>query len=122
MESLKLPTVNDLRKEPKDTILEAVILTVELKTWREIIPADSQEKFVKNSTKKEESVLDEKQIVIKYSYKFNDLEYFGTIKLTYSENPSAKSNLGKFLIKYGELTPGRQFKLRFDEESNSKLQ
>lgn len=122
MENVKLPTQKDVISKPKDEIVDTVLLTSEIKTWRDIIALEHQPKFVRNSKDQNENVLDNKNIVIKFEYKYKDITHNDELVLSYSASPTSGSQLGKLLQKYGDLEPGLEFKVRYDDKSKPKVQ
>ena len=107
----KIPTLEDLKKVPADEIVEAVIIDVKLHTWREKV------KDIENTKFKEEDY-DKEIVTIKFDYNgfIRDETYY------FSEEPTTTSQLGRFMVKYGEYPKiGAKVKVFFDEDSKSKI-
>jgi len=107
----KIPEVKDLKELPKDVILPAVIIGVDIKTWREILSPESLAKFDENS-------IDQPQVIITYEcqgYRRDD-------KFTYYEQPSTRSKLGRYMVKYDKFPEiGDEIKVQFDDEGRSNI-
>jgi len=117
-----IPKTTDIKKYPKDEIINATVLIVEIKTWKEMLTEEQQKKFVDNSKEKDSSILDNLNIIVNYQYKFDDQVSFGNLRMAYMEKPSKGSTVAKFLTKYGELEPGTEFRLNFNIDGVAKLQ
>jgi len=107
----KIPEVKDLKELPKDVILPAVIIGVDIKTWREILSPESLAKFDENS-------VDQPQVIVTYEsqgYRRDD-------KFTYYEQPSTGSKLGRYMVKYDKFPEiGDEIKVQFDDEGRSNI-
>lgn len=108
MENLNLPTKENLRQVPKDEIVDATVINLEVKTWRDFISADKLEKFDNP---------DEKLIFVKYDYN----GFIREEKFAYHETPTTTSRLGRYLVKYDKFEIGSQIKVQFDEEGKSNI-
>lgn len=100
--------INAVKQIPKNKVVEGVIVDLELKTWKELIPADKINKFKDPN---------EKQIIVKY-----DVEgLIITEKLKYEETPFSTTRLGKFINRYGALKVGTKIQVNFDHESKATI-
>ena len=111
MTQYKLPTKDDLRELPKNKAIESIVLSVEIKTWRELItdPA-TLEKF------KEED-RDTPQVVIKYESEGWSREE----KFFYQENPTTTSKLGRYIVRYDTPVAGQKIQVDWDAESKPTI-
>ena len=111
IEDYKIPSVKDLKEIPRDVILPAVVLGVDIKTWREILPEESLKKFDEDSR-------DQPQVVVTYEcegYRRDD-------KFSYYETPSTGSKLGRYMVKYDKFPQvADTIKVQFDDEGRSTI-
>jgi len=113
---LDLPKAKDLKAIPKDTILEGVIIDLEIKTWLELTKNEEKKKNLKNP--------DGKVLCIKY-------EVVGLLRnetIPISDNPTTNSRYGRFILKYNidddknfMPTVGMKIKVMFDSEGKSEI-
>lgn len=106
----KLPTKDDVKKTPKDEVIEAEIVDTKITTWREYFDGN-MEKLDKFDNP------DQKIVAIKYQTPFTTSED----AIPYYDAPSDKSILGRFLEKYGNLNKGTKFKVYFNNEGYPEL-
>ena len=69
MTQYKLPTKNDLRVVPKNKTIESTVVSVEIKTWRELITDP------KILDKFKEEDRDTPQVIVKYDYAEGTVNY-----------------------------------------------
>jgi len=107
----KIPSVKDLKELPKDVILPAVVIGVDIKTWREILSPESLDKF-------DEESRDQAQVIVTYEcqgYRRDD-------KFSYYEQPSTGSKLGRYMVKYDKFPQvADEIKVQFDDEGRSTI-
>jgi len=109
-EDYKIPSMDDIKKLPKEVILPAAIISVDIKTWREIITdVLVLAKFDKP---------DEPQVVITYEcqgYRRDD-------KYNFYQDPSEGSKLGRYMTKYKSFPKvGQEIKVQFDSKGMSVI-
>lgn len=101
-------------ENPKDTVVEGVIIALEVMTWAEKLKEypDRLKKFDKP---------DEKNAFISFECTHKGVIFKGEQSISYSETPLVTSLLGKLLNKYGDLSPGTKIKLDYDDKGKGKL-
>ena len=107
--NVKLPTKADVKTLPKNQTLDAVIIDVEIKTWREIIADNTKLLKFENP--------DQQMIVVKYDVQGIILSE----TFPYNENPSDRSKLGRFLNRYEDIQVGNKILVDFDAESKANI-
>lgn len=104
----QLPTIKDVREVPKNDVVDAAVIDIKVKTWRDIISAEKIDKFDNP---------DEEQIIVKY-------EAAGFIreeKFRNDKNPTTTSRTGRYLVRYSEFKIGQIIKVDFDNDGKSSI-
>lgn len=101
-------------ENPKDTVVSGVITTLEVMTWSEKLKdyPERLKKFDKPN---------EKNVFINFECTHKDVKFKGEQAISFSETPLITSALGKLLNKYGDLTPGTEIRLDYDNSGKGKL-
>ena len=115
-EKLNLPGTQDLKAIPKDETIDAIVIELEIKTWKEITQNEDKRKNLRNP--------DGQVLLVKY-------DADGLIRqdiFPFSEKPTTNSRYGRFLLKYAadnnsNFKPyvGMKIKVLFDEAGNSDI-
>jgi len=104
-----IPSKEDLRKVPANETVEATIVDVDVKSWRELIEnPDTLAKF------KDPEAL---QLIVKYDAK----GFIREEKFFYSEKPTTTSKLGRFLLRYDTPEVAKKIMVDFDSEGKSEI-
>jgi hypothetical protein len=103
---------NKVIESPKDEVLEAIIVSVEKTTWRNIISPEKLNKF---------DSPDEEIVEIKYQTKFKGNTLTNSETYKFYDFPMSNSKLGLFLTKYGDLEVEKKIKVYFDENGVPKI-
>jgi len=104
----KLPTKNDVREVPKNDVIEAIVIDIQVKTWKELISKDKIDKFDNP---------EEEQIIVKYDAK----GFIREEKFKNEANPTTTSKTGRYLVRYEEFKIGQKVKVDFDNEGKSTI-
>jgi len=109
-----LPTKEDVKQTPKDSIEEGIIIETKQTTWKEHLSIEAINNFNK-SDKTKEGDENNKIIVIDYEPGPGEEIY------NYYDKPSDKSKVGRFLNKYDSLEPGTKIKVKYDGEGHKTI-
>ena len=107
-QSYTIPSKEDLKEVPKNKAIEAIVLSVEVKTWREIISPEKIDKFDNPN---------EPQIIITFEadgIKRNE-------KYKFEEKPFTTSKLGRYIVRYDKPTVGQKITVDFDGDGKSEI-
>ncbi len=106
---LNIPKKDDLKVIPKDEILEAIVLELEVKTWYELTKDETKKKNLKTPDGK----------VLKMLYEADGFKRYESFPFT--EKPTTASRYGRFIVKYGDFAVGQKVKAQFDDEGKSSI-
>lgn len=103
-----LPTKNDVREVPRNDVVDATVIDIQVKTWRDIISKDKIDKFDNP---------EEEQIIVKYDAQ----GFVREEKFRNDTNPTTTSKTGRYLVRYDEFKVGQTIKVDFDNEGKSSI-
>ncbi len=111
MTQYKLPTKNDLRVVPKNKTIESTVVSVEIKTWRELITDP------KILDKFKEEDRDTPQVIVKY----DSQGFIREEKFTFLETPTTTSKLGRYMVRYDTPEVGQKIQVDWDGERKPSI-
>ena len=111
MTQYTLPTKNDLRELPNNKAIESIVLSVEIKTWRELITDP------KILDKFKEGDRDSPQVIVKYESE----GWLREEKFFYQENPTTTSRLGRYIVRYDTPVVGQKIQVDWDADSKPSI-
>lgn len=107
----KIPSKDDIVESPKDVIVDAVVDSFEVTTWREFLDDETKSSKFDNP--------DKDIIVVRYTDTENG--YNGTDTINLMNPPSDRSKIGKYLNRYGDFAKGQSIKVEYDGEGFSRI-
>lgn len=115
MANKTLPTKEEVVETPKNVVLDAVVIDVTIESWQEHL-GDSPGL---NKIREQDIDIEQDQVFITFE---TENGHRDNTVATYYDKPSERSKLGKLLLAYGEIKPGTQVKVHYNDKGKSTVQ